>query len=154
MNISRRSFLKVAGLTTVAVAGASMFGACSVASHLQVEIDDSVRAKLLGDQASNKEANDELDKQIAEFNKGLAMVNIPFVNKLSVAQIKSAFEQAADKLPDDEEGTYTELKKFLKNVDVVTEDGKDYVESNGSFIGTITVKLTVKEGTNTAALAL
>lgn len=152
MNISRRSFLKMAGLTTVAVAGASMFAACSVASHLEVEIDDKVRAKLLKDKVNDKAANEDLDKQIAEFNKGLAMVNIPFVSKLSVAQIKSAFEQAAAKLPEDEE--YAELKKLLSSVEIVTEEGKDYVESDGSFIGTIKVKLTVSEKTNTAALCL
>ena len=152
MNISRRSFLKMAGLTTVAVAGASMFAACSVASHLEVEIDDKVRAKLLKDKVNDKAANEDLDKQIAEFNKGLAMVNIPFVSKLSVAQIKSAFEQAAAKLPEDKE--YTELKQLLSSVEIVTEEGKDYVESDGSFIGTIKVKLTVSEKTNTAALCL
>lgn len=152
MNISRRSFLKMAGLTTVAVAGASMFAACSVASHLEVEIDQTVRAKLLGDSVNDKAANDALDKKIAEFNKGLAMVNIPFVNKLSVAQIKSAFEQAAAKLPEGEE--YAELKKLLRSVAIVTEEGKDYVESDGKFIGTIKVKLTVNEETNTAALCL
>lgn len=152
MNISRRSFLKMAGLTTVAVAGASMFAACSVASHLEVEIDDKVRAKLLGDKVTDKDANDALDQKIAEFNKGLAMVNIPFVNKLSVAQIKSAFEQAAAKLPENEE--YAELKKLLSSVAIVTEEGKDYVESDGNFIGTIKVKLTVNKETNTAALCL
>ena len=152
MNISRRSFLKMAGLTTVAVAGASMFAACSVASHLEVEIDDKVRAKLLGDSVNDDNAKTELDKQIAEFNKGLAMVNIPFVNKLSVAQIKSAFEQAAAKLPEGEE--YAKLKQLLSTVAVKTEEGKDYVESDGKFIGTIKVKLTVNEETNTAALCL
>ena len=152
MNISRRSFLKMAGLTTVAVAGASMFAACSVASHLEVEIDDKVRAKLLGDKVNDEDANDALDQKIAEFNKGLAMVNIPFVNKLSVAQIKSAFEQAAAKLPENEE--YAELKKLLSSVAIVTEEGKDYVESDGNFIGTIKVKLTVNKETNTAALCL
>lgn len=152
MNISRRSFLKMAGLTTVAVAGASMFAACSVASHLEVEIDDKVRAKLLKDKVGDKEANDALDKQIAEFNKGLAMVNIPFVNKLSVAQIKSAFEQAAAKLPEGE--GYAELKQLLSSVAIVTEEGKDYVESDGKFIGTIKVKLTINKETNTAALCL
>ena len=152
MNISRRSFLKMAGLTTVAVAGASMFAACSVASHLEVEIDQTVRAKLLGDSVNDKDANDKLDEKIAEFNKGLAMVNIPFVNKLSVAQIKSAFEQAAAKLPDDKE--YAELKKLLSSVAIVTEEGKDYVESDGKFIGTIKVKLTINKDTNTAALCL
>ena len=152
MNISRRSFLKMAGLTTVAVAGASMFAACSVASHLEVEIDDKVRAKLLGDSVNDDKAKTELDKQIAEFNKGLAMVNIPFVNKLSVAQIKSAFEQAAAKLPEGEE--YAKLKQLLSTVAVKTEEGKDYVESDGKFIGTIKVKLTVNEETNTAALCL
>ena len=152
MNISRRPFLKMAGLTTVAVAGASMFAACSVASHLEVEIDDNVRAKLLKDKVGDKAANEELDKQIAEFNKGLAMVNIPFVNKLSVAQIKSAFEQAAAKLPEGEE--YAALKKLLSTVSVVTDEGKDYVESDGKFIGTIKVKLTINEETNTAALCL
>ena len=152
MNISRRSFLKMAGLTTVAVAGASMFAACSVASHLEVEIDDKVREKLLGDSVNDEAANAELDKQIAEFNKGLAMANIPFVNKLSVAKIKSAFEQAAAKLPEGEE--YAKLKQLLSTVAIVTEEGKDYVESDGKFIGTIKVKLTVNKETNTAALCL
>lgn len=38
MSISRRSFLKMAGLTTVAVAGASLFSSCSLAPELSMTL--------------------------------------------------------------------------------------------------------------------
>ena len=38
MNISRRSFLKMAGLTTVAVAGASMFTGCGAFSTTPIKV--------------------------------------------------------------------------------------------------------------------
>ncbi len=38
MNISRRSFLKMAGLTTVAAAGAAMFTGCSLYTTVKMQI--------------------------------------------------------------------------------------------------------------------
>ena len=52
MNISRRSFLKMAGLTTVAAAGAAMFTGCGLYTTVQMEIasaDGSVAPSVLAD---------------------------------------------------------------------------------------------------------
>lgn len=57
MNISRRSFLKMAGLTTVAAAGAAMFTGCGLYTTVQMEIasaDGSVAPSVLAE--VNKEA--------------------------------------------------------------------------------------------------
>lgn len=57
MNISRRSFLKMAGLTTVAAAGAAMFTGCSLYTTVKMQIvssDKTVAAKVLAE--INKEA--------------------------------------------------------------------------------------------------
>ena len=57
MNISRRSFLKMAGLTTVAAAGVAMFTGCGLYTTVQMEIasaDGSVAPSVLAD--VNKEA--------------------------------------------------------------------------------------------------
>lgn len=144
MNISRRSFLKMAGLTTVAAAGAVMFSSCSVASVLQVELDPSVY-EAMG--ATDEDAKKELDAQIEAFNKGLKLVPIPFVNKLSVEQIKNAFAKAAESVSD------ADVKDFLTNVEITNaEDG--YVVSDDKFIGTITVKLAASKASKTAVATL
>ena len=57
MNISRRSFLKMAGLTTVAAAGVAMFTGCGLYTTVQMEIasaDGSVAPSVLAE--VNKEA--------------------------------------------------------------------------------------------------
>lgn len=69
MNISRRSFLKMAGLTTVAAAGAAMFTGCSLYTTVQMEI-----ASTDGSVATNV---------LTEINKELPKVTIPsFVKKI------------------------------------------------------------------------
>ena len=57
MNISRRSFLKMAGLTTVAAAGVAMFTGCSLYTTVKMQIvstDGTVAANVLT--KINKEA--------------------------------------------------------------------------------------------------
>ena len=57
MILSRRSFLKMAGLTTVAAAGVAMFTGCGLYTTVQMEIasaDGSVAPSVLAD--VNKEA--------------------------------------------------------------------------------------------------
>ena len=70
MNISRRSFLKIAGLTTVAAAGAAMFTGCSLYTTVKMEIasaDGSVAPKVL-----------------AEINKDAPEITIPsFVKEIN-----------------------------------------------------------------------
>ena len=70
MNISRRSFLKMAGLTTVAAAGAAMFTGCSLYTTVKMQIvsaDGSVAAKVL-----------------AEINKDAPEITIPsFVKEIN-----------------------------------------------------------------------
>ena len=52
MNISRRSHLKMAGLTTVAAVGASMFTGCSLYTTVKMQIvsrDKTVAEKVLAE---------------------------------------------------------------------------------------------------------
>lgn len=69
MNISRRSFLKMAGLTTVAAAGAAMFTGCSLYTTVKMEIasaDGSVAPNVL-----------------TKINEGAPEITIPsFVKKI------------------------------------------------------------------------
>ncbi len=70
MNISRRSFLKMAGLTTVAAAGAAMFTGCSLYTTVKMQIvstDKTVAEKVL-----------------AEINKDAPEITIPsFVKEIN-----------------------------------------------------------------------
>ena len=70
MNISRRSFLKMAGLTTVAAAGAAMFTGCSLYTTVKMQIvstDGTVAEKVL-----------------AEINKDAPEITIPsFVKEIN-----------------------------------------------------------------------
>ena len=66
MILSRRSFLKVAGLTTVAVAGASMFTGCTVAVTTPIEY---VAARGL-------ENDDDFKKLLEALNKNLAVKSV------------------------------------------------------------------------------
>ena len=88
MNISRRSFLKMAGLTTVAAAGAAMFTGCSLYTTVKMQIvstDNTVAADVL-----------------AKINKDAPEITIPsFVKKIDGVlkntvndALKKAFNEA------------------------------------------------------------
>ena len=57
MNISRRSFLKMAGLTVVAAAGASMFTGCGAFSTTPIKV------------VAAKDSTKEFQAAVAELNK-------------------------------------------------------------------------------------
>ena len=80
MNISRRSFLKMAGLTTVAAAGAAMFTGCSLYTTVKMQIVSTDKTVA--------------DKVLAEINKDAPEITIPsFVKKIDGA-LKKAFNEA------------------------------------------------------------
>ena len=83
MNISRRSFLKMAGLTTVAAAGAAMFTGCSLYTTVQMEI-----ASADGSVATNV---------LAEVNKELPKVTIPSFVKEINGVLKDTVNKALQK---------------------------------------------------------
>ena len=83
MNISRRSFLKMAGLTTVAAAGAAMFTGCSLYTTVQMEIastDGTVAADVL-----------------TNINKELPKVTIPSFVKEIKGALKKTVNDALQK---------------------------------------------------------
>ena len=113
MIISRRSFLKMAGLTTVAAAGAAMFTGCSLYTTVQMEIasaDGSVATEVLA--KINKEApeitipsfvkeingvlkntvNDALQKAFKEANYTQTVT----INSIKVADGKMTIDVTAD----------------------------------------------------------
>ncbi len=70
MNISRRSFLKMAGLTTVAAAGAAMFTGCSLYTTVKMQIVSSDKTVA--------------EKVLAEINKDAPEITIPsFVKEIN-----------------------------------------------------------------------
>ena len=70
MNISRRSFLKMAGLTTVAAAGAAMFTGCSLYTTVKMQIVSSDKTVA--------------EKDLAEINKDAPEITIPsFVKEIN-----------------------------------------------------------------------
>ncbi|RJW78101.1 twin-arginine translocation signal domain-containing protein [Faecalibacterium sp. AF10-46] len=121
MNISRRSFLKMAGLTTVAAAGAAMFTGCSLYTTVKMEIasaDGSVATNVLT--KINKEApeitipsfvkeingvlkntvNDALQKAFKEANYTQKVT----INSIKVADGKMTIDVTADPKITEEEG--------------------------------------------------
>ena len=70
MNISRRSFLKMAGLTTVAAAGAAMFTGCSLYTTVKMQIVSSDKTVA--------------EKVLAKINKDAPEITIPsFVKEIN-----------------------------------------------------------------------
>ena len=121
MNISRRSFLKMAGLTVVAAAGASMFTGCSLYTTVKMQIvsaDGTVAANVLT--KINKEApeitipsfvkeingvlkntvNDALQKAFKEANYTQKVT----INSIKVADGKMTIDVTADPKITEEEG--------------------------------------------------
>lgn len=128
MNISRRSFLKMAGLTTVAAAGAAMFTGCVAASYFQISNSDK---SLKTDDMTDEEYQANLDK----INAALKAAVVPFVNKIKVEDVQKYINEALKKsnvaVPEGES-----IKINNK-----TEDGYIYAEGNG--IGCITIDISI-----------
>lgn len=86
MSISRRSFLKMAGLTTVAAAGAALLAGCGagggmggLAAYVTIEMDESVYKKIyelegVTDAEQQKKRKEEIDQQLKNLNT-IAMLN-------------------------------------------------------------------------------
>lgn len=155
MSISRRSFLKLAGLTTVAIAGVSLFAGCSVATHLRVELDERARAELtkgITDPEKLKEANETIDTYLTTLNTLLLAVPLPGVTSLDKELVLSIINQALDKAAASKPDDVAKIRKYMDKFDIVTDkDGK--ISAEGFFYGTITVKLTPKSTTATQELS-
>ena len=88
MILSRRSFLKMAGLTTVAAAGAAMFTGCSLYTTVKMQIVSTDKTVA--------------DKVLAEINKDAPEITIPsFVKEINGVlkntvndALKKAFSEA------------------------------------------------------------
>ncbi len=83
MNISRRSFLKMAGLTTVAAAGAAMFTGCSLYTTVKMQIVSSDKTVA--------------DKVLAEINKDAPEITIPSFVKEINGVLKNTVNDALQK---------------------------------------------------------
>lgn len=155
MSISRRSFLKMAGLSTVAVAGTALFAGCSVASYLQIELDEKVRKEITKDvdPDSLEAANATINAYLAVINASLMLVPMfgvtSFDKKEVMAKINEALDKAAETKPDD----VAEIRKWMDKFDIVTnKDGK--IESTGFGYTKITVIVTIKDAAATQALSV
>lgn len=155
MSISRRSFLKMAGLSTVAVAGTALFAGCSVASYLQIELDEKVRKEITKDvdPDSLDAANATINAYLAVINASLMLVPMFGVTSLDkkevMAKINEALDKAAETKPDD----VAEIRKWMDKFDIVTnKDGK--IESTGFGYTKITVTVTIKDAAATQALSV
>ena len=127
MNLSRRSFLKVAGLTTVAAAGAVMFSGCVAASYFQISNSD----KSMQGEMSDAEYQAQLDK----VNATLKALVIPFVSKIKVEDVQKYIDQALS-----QSGVEVPEGQGIK-INSKSEDGYIYAEGNG--IGCITIDISI-----------
>ena len=153
MSISRRSFLKLAGLTTVAVAGTALFTGCTVATYLQIELDENVRKQICGGEPT-AEQNKLIDTYLSLLNLALFACPMVGVKELNLEQamqkINEALDQAETKYPDrvDE---IAQIRKYMEMFTIVTdENGK--VVAEGFGYGKITVKITTKSKAAAQAL--
>ena len=113
MNISRRSFLKMAGLTTVAAAGAAVFTGCSLYNTVQMEFtsaDKTVAADVLAE--INKDApsitvpsfikeingilKNTVNKAVQEAFKKAKLEGTITVNSIKIADDKMTIDVTAD----------------------------------------------------------
>lgn len=83
MNISRRSFLKMAGLTTVAAAGAAMFTGCSLYTTVKMQIVSSDKTVA--------------EKVLAQINKDAPEITIPSFVKEINGVLKNTVNDALQK---------------------------------------------------------
>ena len=141
-NISRRSFLKMAGLTTVAVAGVSLFAGCSVASYLQVEFTQEVYDKMTADIEDADRKAEEL-KKIQDFmdqlNAGLKAIPLPLVDKLDKETVMDIIEEVVIRQKGEEEG-----RKLMDQFDIEADENGQ-IKSDGGFYGKILIKVTLKK---------
>lgn len=101
MILSRRSFLKIAGLSTVAVAGASMFTGCSVNNFFSTGVVYSAKAGEGIDEALIKKLNENKFANAVPGNSDLysdneAKCKIAVQNQLNGARLLSDIPGAKD----------------------------------------------------------
>ena len=134
MTLSRRSFLKMAGLSTVVAAGAVMFTGCSVAVVLQITNEK-------GDLFPTEESQEILKK----VNSFLKLVPIPFVNSVKVADVKAIIQKAMQSVPN---------APTDKEIVVTNADDEGYITATDSFIGVLTIDLALADANSSEAATL
>lgn len=156
MSISRRSFLKIAGLSAVAVAGTALFAGCSVASYLQIQLDEKLRKEitkgLKPEEVST--ANAMIDAYVGIINAALLLAPLVGVDSLDKNQVfdtlNKALEQYEKQAPDKAD-EIAKIREWTDKVDIVTdESGK--IKATGFGYAKITVTLTIKSSAATQAL--
>ena len=136
MTLSRRSFLKMAGLSTVVAAGAVMFTGCSAAVVIQITNEK-------GDLFPKD--NEEAQTVLKKVNSALKLLPIPFVNKVKVSDIEGALEKAIQAA-----GAPTYGKKIV----VTNADENGYIKATDSFIGVLTIDLAIADADSSEAATL
>lgn len=128
MILSRRSFLKMAGLTTVAAAGAAMFTGCSLYTTVKMQIVSTDKTVA--------------DKVLAEINKDAPEITIPSFVKEINGVLKNTVNDALKKAFSEAGCTQAVNIKSIKvadgkmNIDVtadpaITELPKNNAEEEG-----------------------
>lgn len=161
MSISRRSFLKLAGLTTVAVAGTAMFAGCSVASYLEIQLDDKVRKELIDelvkdDPTTDRDAaNTVINSYLGLINAALLFSPMVGVSSLDKEKVFSTINDSLDKYeksyPSKAEDV-ANIRKQLNRFDIVT-DASGKIPATGFGYAKITIVITTKSAADTQALA-
>lgn len=147
MSISRRSFLKLAGLTTVAVAGTALFTSCTVASYLQIEFTEDVYTELAKD-STDPEGEKAKAKELMT-NVNLALKAFPFVGVTSIQ--KSKVEETVNACI---RQVVTDNEKAEKIIAMIQIEGDDEIKANGDLYGAITIKVGLKPGTTAKQAAV
>ena len=148
--ISRRSFLKLAGVTAVATAGASLFASCSVASYLQVELDQTVIDEIIGkiDDENEKKAQEEkLKTYLGYVNLALAALPLVGVTNLNKEKALDTIYQAIDKIGpmfNVSAEDIANVKDMLNHFDIETDENGN-LPNDSSMYNKITVKLSLKK---------
>lgn len=136
MTLSRRSFLKMAGLSTVVAAGAVMFTGCSVAVVLQITNEK-------GDLFPKD--NEEAQNVLKQVNTALKLIPIPFVNSVKVDDVEAILQKAMQSVPN---------APTDKEIVVTNADNEGYITATDSFIGVLTIDLALADANSSEAATL
>lgn len=154
MTLSRRSFLKVAGLTVVAAAGAAVFAGCTAASYLQIEFADEVYEKLAEgtDPSEKEEAIKNAKDMMAKINTGLKLVPLVGVSSMKKEDLLKAVYEAIKKTITSEEDP--DLAEKICNMIDIECDEDGVIKAEDKFYGAINIVVILKAGTTSEQAAV
>lgn len=139
MSISRRSFLKMAGLITVAVAGTALFAGCTVASYLQIEFTPEVYDKLAEGSDDPDEAKKNAQALMDKINLILKAVPLVGITSIDKKTLEDALIQGIHKAVDDNE----KADQICALVTIETDE--DVIKAENKLYGAIVVKVGLKK---------